>query len=121
VEPTNTTIDPIPCIGGCGEMYCSEKCRELAFSQYPPHMHRLRFYVTPAIYHHLLCVGQISSTSHPLYRFKQHALETNELFILASQLIARIISLWLEHGKQGRIIDFQTQVCFASSLCVFRY
>lgn len=84
---------PVPCLGGCGEEYCSEECRESAFVRY----------------HHLLCVGQISSTKHPLYQFKQHALENNELFILAAQLIARILSLWMENGKQAGILTFQQQ------------
>lgn len=88
-----TTTEAVQCIAGCGEMYCSEPCREHSFSQY----------------HHLMCVGQVSSVNHPLYQFKQHALENNELFLLAGQLIARFISLWLENGKQGEVKAFQAQ------------
>lgn len=47
----------------CGELYCSEECREQDFRTG----------------HRLLCVGPLETTEHPLYQFKMHALATNEV------------------------------------------
>lgn len=48
----------------CGELYCSDECREQDFRTG----------------HRLLCVGPLDTTEHPLYQFKMHALATNEVW-----------------------------------------
>ena len=64
-----------PCAHGCGELYCSEECRESSWL----HGHRL------------LCVGRCKDESHPLYQFKVLALTHCESFSLSAQIIAHII------------------------------
>jgi hypothetical protein len=71
-KPNTSFVD---CVGGCGEKYCNEHCRQQAYSEH----------------HQLLCVGPINDTHHPLVLFKQYAIANNELFLLAAQLICRII------------------------------
>jgi len=65
----------VDCSGGCGEKYCSEECRNQSYVEH----------------HQLLCVGPITDPMHPLVLFKQYAIANNELFLLAAQVIARII------------------------------
>ena len=65
----------IPCFHHCGEMYCSEACRAAHYDKG----------------HRLLCTGQISDEEagdHPLVLFKQHAVETNEIFLLVADIFA---------------------------------
>ena len=81
-------------MGGCGEKYCSEKCRDEAFTQY----------------HNLLCVGQLSSTAHPLYQYKKYALENNELLLIVAQYLARIITCWQDSGKTLNIRGLQHHI-----------
>lgn len=57
-------------------MYCSERCRDEAYAEY----------------HEALCVGRVDSENHPLVVFKKHAIEHNELFMLAAHVIARIFN-----------------------------
>ena len=37
------------------------------------------------------CTGPIDDTDHPLFHFKIHAIQTNEIFLLAFQVICQII------------------------------
>eukprot|EP00033_Pygsuia_biforma_P001414 GCRY01001598.1.p1 GENE.GCRY01001598.1~~GCRY01001598.1.p1 ORF type:complete len:430 (+),score=22.51 GCRY01001598.1:72-1361(+) len=71
----NLLSDIVPCLQGCGEVYCSNQCREQAWNEG----------------HELLCVGSIQEESHPLLLFKLHALETNEIFLLLGKIVAAII------------------------------
>jgi hypothetical protein len=64
-----------PCAHGCGELYCSDACRECAWL----HGHRL------------LCVGRCKDETHPLYQFKVLALTHSESFSLGAQILAQII------------------------------
>jgi hypothetical protein len=68
---------PVHCQLGCGEMYCSVECCTAAHDRG----------------HRLLCVGPLTSTAHPLYRFKKAALASSgqEEFLLAAQ--ARALAL----------------------------
>jgi hypothetical protein len=66
----------IPCITGCGEMYCSDKCREHHWSHKG---------------HKLLCTGLIpekEAEAHPLMQFKLHAMTTNEIFLMVADVFA---------------------------------
>lgn len=105
------------CSQGCGEVYCSEDCRQQHFERC----------------HHLLCVGPIpaeEAPSHPLVQFRVrhlnslkksvllervefptlttrdshrcsqiHAAETNEIFLLVGEVVARIISSYMKNGN----------------------
>lgn len=67
------------CASTCGELYCSEYCRDLH--------HRNG--------HMLLCTGAITeqeAPTHPLILFKTYAIETNEVFLLVAEVFANIIS-----------------------------
>ncbi|KYQ94027.1 hypothetical protein DLAC_04299 [Tieghemostelium lacteum] len=63
------------CFAKCGEKYCSEECRNLSFYNH----------------HQILCVGEQTAENNPIYLFKKHSIETNELFFLAAQAIAFLI------------------------------
>eukprot|EP00475_Leptophrys_vorax_P002058 TRINITY_DN11171_c0_g1_i1.p1 TRINITY_DN11171_c0_g1~~TRINITY_DN11171_c0_g1_i1.p1 ORF type:complete len:450 (-),score=123.73 TRINITY_DN11171_c0_g1_i1:53-1402(-) len=63
------------CLQGCGVLYCSEGCRAFALMNH----------------HHLLCVGRVQSEDHPLVRFKEHALLQNDQFLLAAEILARVL------------------------------
>ncbi|CAJ1340264.1 unnamed protein product [Effrenium voratum] len=65
----------VRCAQGCGEIYCSEACRDAHFQQS----------------HNLLCVGPLSE-DHPLLRFKYHALEHADTLLLAAQVFAFLIN-----------------------------
>jgi hypothetical protein len=71
------------CTGGCGECFCSAACAEIS---------------APA--HNLLCTGPIpeDEPEHPLLKFKLHALQCNEAFLLAAEVVATLLS---EVGAEG--------------------
>ncbi|CAM9789811.1 unnamed protein product [Ectocarpus fasciculatus] len=65
------------CLEGCGEVYCSPRCRS-------EHWERC---------HRLLCVGSVpdeEAQDHPLVAFRIHAMQTNEIFLLVGEVMARI-------------------------------
>jgi len=67
----------IPCKHNCGELYCSSQCCEL---------HNI-------LSHQLLCTGLIPEEeveASPLIKFKVHAIETNEIFLLVADIFSRI-------------------------------
>ena len=69
----------VPCSALCGEFYCSDSCREVHWN---------------SGYHSLLCTGSISdedAEEHPLMKFKIHAINTNEIFLLVADVVASII------------------------------
>lgn len=75
----------VPCTMRCGEMYCSQKCRE-------EHWDRG---------HRLLCVGHIpehEAGSHPLVQYKMHALRTNEIFLLVADVVALVLTRFESNG-----------------------
>lgn len=76
---TNTiysTRAPTPfveCVGGCGEKYCSEECKNQACIFFVVNV-TTSFTLTfvDAEHHQLLCVGPITDAMHPLVLFKQY-------------------------------------------------
>eukprot|EP00927_Polykrikos_kofoidii_P066614 TRINITY_DN62180_c0_g1_i1.p1 TRINITY_DN62180_c0_g1~~TRINITY_DN62180_c0_g1_i1.p1 ORF type:complete len:509 (+),score=102.94 TRINITY_DN62180_c0_g1_i1:99-1529(+) len=66
----------VRCAQGCGELYCSEACRDAHF------VHS----------HNLLCTGPIQNGDHPLLRFKYHALEHADTLLLAAQVMAFLVN-----------------------------
>ena len=75
--------DIVSCCQDCGEFYCSFDCRDNHWNTC----------------HQLLCTGSISdieAESHPLILFKMHAIETNEIFLLVSDIFA---NLCLEYDR----------------------
>lgn len=72
--------DIFPCQNHCGELYCSEACRD-------HHVQRS---------HKLLCTGLIADSEadfNPLYQFKIHALNTNEIFLMAADIYSELCQL----------------------------
>jgi hypothetical protein len=72
----------LECVGNCGILYCSDNCRSEAYE----------------LHHKHLCVGPIQEPEHPLILFKEHAVEHNELFLMAATAICQIISTWQQNG-----------------------
>ena len=73
------------CGAGCGEFYCDAACRDEA-----------------APSHRLLCTGLLPedcTDEHPLIRFKLHALQTSDMFLLCATAIARILTGDVEVGE----------------------
>lgn len=69
----------VPCSALCGEFYCSDSCRDFHWN---------------SGYHSLLCTGSIrdeEAEDHPLMKFKIHAINTNEIFLLVADVLASII------------------------------
>ncbi|CAE8646434.1 unnamed protein product, partial [Polarella glacialis] len=66
----------VRCAQGCGEIYCSEACRD-AHLQHS---------------HNLLCTGPLDREDHPLLQFKYHALEHADTLLLAAQVFAFLIN-----------------------------
>jgi len=66
----------VRCSQGCGELYCSQACRDAHF------LHS----------HNLLCVGPIQNEDHPLPRFKYHALQHADTLLLVAQVFAHLIN-----------------------------
>ncbi|CAK0815818.1 unnamed protein product, partial [Prorocentrum cordatum] len=64
------------CLQGCGELYCSEACRDAHFRHS----------------HNLLCTGPVKSQEHPLVRFKVHAIEHADTLLLAAHVLAHLIN-----------------------------
>ena len=82
-------IGLVPCSHWCGELYCSESCRE----------------ERSLCGHGLLCVGKVGeeeAESHPLFRFKQRcAEEGRDLLLAAGEILAFLVSA---HAGQGSLV-----------------
>lgn len=66
----------VSCSCNCGEVYCSEQCREHHWSVKG---------------HRLLCTGLITedeADNHPLINYKIHAMTTNEIFLMVADVFA---------------------------------
>ncbi|CAK9084680.1 unnamed protein product, partial [Durusdinium trenchii] len=85
------------CTQGCGEMYCSEACRDAHFQQC----------------HNLLCVGPLQAED-PLVRFKHHALEHADTLLLAAQVFAFLINRVKASGGGAEAMHrmMQELMCF---------
>ncbi|KAJ8599610.1 hypothetical protein CTAYLR_004678 [Chrysophaeum taylorii] len=71
-QEAHRALEGTVCACACGEMYCDEACRA---------SHRS---------HETLCVGKISDSdaaAHPLVAFKTLAVESNEILLLAADLL----------------------------------
>lgn len=69
----------VPCPCNCGEMYCSEACRDVHWAVQG---------------HRLLCTGHITDEEaefHPLIAYKIHAMSSNEIFLMAADVFAAIV------------------------------
>ncbi|CAE7207519.1 unnamed protein product [Symbiodinium pilosum] len=87
----------VRCKQGCGEIYCSEACRDLHFQHS----------------HNLLCVGPLTE-DHPLLRFKYHALEHADTLLLAAQVFAFLINKAKAAGGGEQVMKglMQELLCF---------
>jgi hypothetical protein len=66
------------CARECGELYCCRDCRDSAWG----------------VGHCLLCVGDVAeeeAESHPLIKFKIHAISTNEILLLTAAVVAHLV------------------------------
>jgi hypothetical protein len=96
--------DVVPCSQDCGEVYCSEACRQSHWRTA----------------HSSLCVGaipdDIHGRNHPLVLFRAHAARTNEIFLLVAEVVAAILAR-IRQGGESRSQFFLT-VPFAVLLTV---
>ncbi|CAE7530874.1 GPXHA-2 [Symbiodinium sp. CCMP2592] len=88
----------VRCKQGCGELYCSEACRDMHFQHS----------------HNLLCVGPLTTEDHPLLRFKYHALEHADTLLLAAQVFAFLINRAKAAGGGAEVTQglMQELLCF---------
>ena len=89
-DTASTLGGVVGCPQGCGAVYCSEACQRADYD----HSHRL------------LCVGPCTSVTDPPMRFKTHAVQNNEILLLAARVIAHAIlrfeRAWLcDRGDTG--------------------
>eukprot|EP00931_Biecheleriopsis_adriatica_P017905 TRINITY_DN12691_c0_g1_i1.p1 TRINITY_DN12691_c0_g1~~TRINITY_DN12691_c0_g1_i1.p1 ORF type:complete len:488 (-),score=122.30 TRINITY_DN12691_c0_g1_i1:23-1486(-) len=87
----------VRCTQGCGEIYCSEACRDMHFQHS----------------HNLLCVGPLQE-DHPLLRFKYHALEHADTLLLAAQVFAFLINRAKASGGGSEVMQnlMKELLCF---------
>lgn len=88
-----------PCHACCGELYCSETCRDQHWSQRG---------------HRYLCTGKITeeeAMEHPLILFKMFCVETNEIFLMVAEIIAQIISFGEAMGSSNLNLEKVSQAC----------
>ncbi|ELR21551.1 Histone-lysine N-methyltransferase [Acanthamoeba castellanii str. Neff] len=92
--------DVVECWHACGEMYCSERCRDAAYAEH----------------HEALCVGRVDSELHPLVVFKKHAVEHNELFLLAAHVVVRVFNT-IRASETAGGLDLGYAQRFMDSFC----
>lgn len=83
---------PITCRHQCGEIYCSINCADSHWNES----------------HHKLCTGCITdeeAKTHPLIAFKLHACQTNEIFLMAADIFAKIVVQVEEASSNGISLD----------------
>lgn len=96
-----SALPVVPCTSQCGKLYCSEACRDAAWTRH----------------HSLLCAGLVGDDgAQPLADFYQHAEEYNDVFILAAQVVATAL-LAAQH-ELGQPPDASTpaSACWAALL-----
>ena len=77
VSDANNSI--FSCKAGCGILYCSNTCLDAHWTEG----------------HCFLCTGPCND-DHPLVEFKRHAIQTNEIFLLAATVVGKIYARYLE-------------------------
>lgn len=85
-DDDNNRIKLISCSNNCGVFYCSNECKQ-----------------NDTIYHghNMLCTGNIKDGEediHPLYEFKVHACQNNEIFLIIGHIITSIISQYAHYN-----------------------
>lgn len=86
----------ISCQNKCGEIYCSEECKNFHFNDC----------------HSILCTGLIpdeDAESHPLFNFKHHAVSTNEIFLLVAEIFAKCCNIYDNNGNIDLVINYLNQ------------
>ncbi len=89
-----TTNDLINCRYECGELYCSKSCEDKHWNKG----------------HRFLCTGTITndsdhSDSSSLLKFKLHAVDTNEIFLLVADIFADIVSRFENSNQISDVVD----------------
>ena len=95
---TNTDINMFSCKFNCGELYCSQSCLDIDREKNG---------------HMFQCTGPIKDTNHPLFQFKVHAIETNEIFLLAYQVCCQIIQSYKSLTNDERKGDLSRTILAA--------
>jgi hypothetical protein len=75
---STTTTEMIPCRYECGQVYCSAACEQDFWQDR----------------HQYLCTGRIQeedAVHHPLVEYKQHAVATNEIFLLVAEWMVALV------------------------------
>jgi hypothetical protein len=83
----------VRCSGKCGELYCSENCRETHWSKKG---------------HKLLCTGFIpddEAEDHPIFQFKMYAVSTNEIFLMIADIFAEVCVYCETHCDEGKTVE----------------
>jgi len=81
--------DIIPCSKNCGELYCSNECRNQHWKYT----------------HNLTCTGDVTeeeAPTHPLIKFKTHSATTNEIFLMVADVFAYITNEILTTQQQNK-------------------
>jgi hypothetical protein len=93
IDTEDNLMPLIPCEFKCGEFYCSIECRD---NHWNNNVHKY------------LCTGNIpeeDAYSNALFKFKLHAASTNEIFLLAAEVFARLIENAQKYILQGKNIE----------------
>ncbi|CEL94351.1 unnamed protein product [Vitrella brassicaformis CCMP3155] len=90
------------CERGCGEVFCSKRCKKIAWGVYAdvPHPHRI------------LCVDLPADKQDAWEEFKSHALRTYEYFQLAASVYA-VIMFNVTYGRMALEDAMQEMLLFA--------
>ena len=72
----------LSCTRGCGEIYCSSSCRDRDMVEG----------------HQFLCTGPCQEDD-PLITFILHAMETNDIFLMAAKVVAHVVALFESNSE----------------------
>lgn len=96
----------VPCVLNCGELYCSSLCQQQHWCEKG---------------HCLLCTGQIQEDQmeeNALYQLKVFAVQSNEIFLMISDIIADYIT---KHDPSFTPVTFSSSESRPDSLAVFQH
>ncbi len=91
----------IPCQHKCGQVYCSIECQQDDWEWGG---------------HKELCTGWIDDANHPLVRFRHHAIQSNEIFLLIGKWLARIHNQNVPYHEDDCSLDLHPLVDFSMNL-----